>query len=223
MKDFFSQNDIQGIIFDCDGVLVDSEKLSCGALNVIFEKYFQVDIGTDYSPVTGKSVKDGFKYYIETFHIQVPPSLQLSDLYIEKERIYQDSARNSLESFPGVTELLDFLKKPTFSIAVASSGSHEKINFNLTQAKLDSYFSLITSSDEVVHGKPHPDLFLHCAQKIGVDPKHCLVIEDSVSGIKAAKAAKMLAVGVTNTFAEKNLVAAGADKIVTRLDELLSV
>ena len=223
MKDFFSQNDIQGIIFDCDGVLVDSEKLSCGALNVIFEKYFQVDIGTDYSHVTGKSVKDGFKYYIETFHIQVPPSLELSDLYIEKERIYQDSARNSLKSFPGVTELIDFLKKPTFSMAVASSGSHEKINFNLTQAKLDSYFSLITSADEVVHGKPHPDLFLHCAQKIGVDPKHCLVIEDSVSGIKAAKAAKMLAVGVTNTFAEKNLVAAGADKIVTRLDELLRV
>lgn len=221
MNDFFSQNNIQGIIFDCDGVLVDSEKLSCGALNVIFEKYFQVDIGTDYSHVTGKSLKDGFKYYIETHHIQVPPSLDLTELYVEKDRVYQNSAKNNLQSFPGVVDLLNFLKKTTFSIAVASSGSHEKIDFNLTQAKLDSYFSIISSADEVAHGKPHPDLFLLCAQKMGVDPKHCLVIEDSVLGIKAAKAANMLAVGVTNTFAKKSLVTAGADMIVTRLDELL--
>ncbi len=221
MEDFFSQNNIQGVIFDCDGVLVDSEKLSCSALNVVFEKHFQIDIGSDYSQVLGKSLKDGFKYYIETYKLTIPSSLQLSDLYLEKERAYLDLARNNLQAFSGVKELLNFLQNKSYKVAVASSGMLEKINFNLHQGKLETYFSIISSADEVQQGKPEPDLFLLSAKKMNLNPENCVVIEDSVSGIKAAKAANMYAVGVTNSFDEKDLLAAGADKIVTRIDELL--
>ena len=221
MKDFFSQNNILGVIFDCDGVLVNSEKLSCRALNVVFEKYFQTDIGTDYSHVLGKSLKDSFKYYIESFQLELPPSINLSELYLEKDLVYQKLARNNLESFPGVVELLDYLQDTSLTITVASSGTHDKINFNLQQGKLDKYFSLITSADEVQQGKPHPDLFLLSAQKMNLDPERCMVLEDSVSGIKAAKAAHMTTVGVTNSFSKEILHDSGADVIVHRLDELI--
>lgn len=221
MQDFFSQNNIKGVIFDCDGVLVDSEKLSCSALNVVFERHFQIDIGSDYSQVLGKSLKDGFKYYIETYNLIIPSSLKLTDLYNEKDRAYQDLARNNLQTFPGVKKLLNFLQNTSYKVAVASSGSLEKINFNLHQGKLEGYFSIISSADEVQHGKPQPDLFLLSAKKMNLNPENCVVIEDSVSGIKAAKAANMMAIGVTNSFDGQILLSAGADRIVTRLDELL--
>ena len=221
MKDFFSENNIKGVIFDCDGVLVDSEKLSCGALNVIFEKYFNIDIGTDYSPVIGKSLKDSIGYYLSAFQVKLPNTIKLQTLYREKDAAYQNLARNKLQPFSGVNELLEYLKQSSLEITVASSGSHEKIQFNLEQGKLQKYFSIITSADEVQYGKPNPDLFILSAKKLSLDPTNCLVIEDSVSGIKAAKAANMLAVGVTNTFDRKVLLNAGADKIITRLDELI--
>lgn len=222
MEDFFSKNsNIKGVIFDCDGVLVDSEVLSCGALNVIFKKYFNVDIGRDYSHVTGKSLKDGFKYYIETHHIQVPPSLRISDLYKEKDQAYMTVARNKLKLFPGVLELLEYIKKSNLGVSVASSGTPEKIKFNLEQGRITDYFKIITSANEVENGKPHPDLFLLSAQKLSLQPTECAVIEDSVSGIKAAKAANMIAIGVTNTFDEPTLQKAGADIIVTKLNELI--
>lgn len=221
MKDFFSQNNIKGVIFDCDGVLVDSEKLSCGALNVIFEKHFQVDIGTDYRPVIGKALKDSIGYFLKTFNIQLPSDFDLLTLYKEKDQAYQNLARNKLQLFSGVIELLEFLRKSQIIIAVASSGSHEKIHFNLEQGKIQQYFEIITSADEVKNGKPSPDLFLYSAKKMKIDPKMCLVIEDSVSGIKAAKDANMIAIGVTNTFEYKDLSEAGADKIVTKVNELV--
>ena len=221
MKDFFLENNIKGIIFDCDGVLVDSEKLSCKALNVVFEKHFNIDIGTDYSKVIGKALKDSFAYYFTTFNVDIDSSIDLRILYQEKDTAYQNLAINNLKSFPGVIELLNFLQKTTLKFTVASSGTHEKILFNLEQGRLKKYFSIITSADEVTNGKPQPDLFLLSAKKLNLEPESCLVIEDSISGIKAAKSANMLAIGVTNTFDSKSLQEAGADKIIERLDELL--
>ena len=78
--DFFSENKIHGVIFDCDGVLVDSELMSCSAINIIFEKYFHVDIGTDYTPVIGKKIADGFDYYINKFNVTVPAHINLQEL-----------------------------------------------------------------------------------------------------------------------------------------------
>lgn len=219
--DFFSENKIKGVIFDCDGVLVDSELMSCSAINIIFEKYFQVDIGRDYSQIVGKKVADGFDYYIKTFNITVPPHISLPDLYIQKDKEYQNLARNKLQTFPGVVSLLDYLQTNKLKMIVASSGTKDKISFNLHESSLEKYFSLITSSEEVKNSKPAPDLFLLSAKKLHLEPKNCMVIEDSRNGIKAAKAAGMIALGVTNTFKKEDLLQAGADIIVTRIDELI--
>lgn len=223
MTEFFSGNYIKGVIFDCDGVLVDSEKLSCNALNVIFERHFNVDIGRDYSPVVGKSVTDGIRYYLSKHNINVSDSVDIVKLGKEKDEAYMSVARNKLQSLPGVLDLLDYLQNKKILKSVASSGSINKITFNLEQSKLQKYFQIISSADEVKRGKPNPDLFLLSAKKMNLDPQQCVVIEDSVSGIRGAKAADMLAIGVTNTFDKNSLVSAGADVVVTRLDELLRI
>jgi phosphoglycolate phosphatase len=226
MENFFSKieskNEIIGVIFDCDGVLVDSEKLSCYALNLVFEKYFNVDIGSDYSNVLGKNLNDSFIYYFNKFNIRLPPPVTFENLYFEKDNEYQNLARDILRPFPGVVELLDFLKKKKIEVCVASSGTLEKIEFNLNQTKLRKYFNIITSSDEVTKGKPDPELFLLSAKKMQIDPNRCLVIEDSLSGIEAAKKANMTVVGVSNTFKTDELLQSGADKVVKRIDELIA-
>lgn len=209
----------KAVIFDCDGVLVDSEKHSCYALNVLFERLFGVDIGTDYSQVLGKSVKDGFQYYLSKHELTYDGNMEV--LYREKEQVYQDLVRGSLQAFPGVVDLIESLLSRGTLVAVGSSGSHEKIAFSLSQACLDSYFEVVVSSADVPRGKPFPDLFLRSSDLLGVDPSHCAVIEDSVSGVQAAKAAGMMAVGVTNSFPRAVLEEAGADIVVGSLEEFL--
>lgn len=223
MSDFFTKNSIKGVIFDCDGVLVDSEVLSCNALNVIFEKHFKIDIGNDYSPVIGKSVIDGINYYISKHKISVPASLDITKLGEEKDETFMSLARDTLKSFPGVIILLEYLQTEKISKCVASSGSLEKITFNLQETKLLKYFEIISSSQEVIKGKPNPDLFLLSAKKMNLRPEECVVIEDSVMGIKGAKAAHMMAVGVTTSFKKDDLLLAGADVIITRVDDLLTI
>lgn len=219
--DFFTHHNIKGVIFDCDGVLVDSELLSCGAINVIFEKYFNVDIGHDYSSIIGNRLEDTFKFYLEKFDISIPSTINLTDLYKQKDQEYQNLARGKLHLFPGVEELLKNLINRTIKISVASSGTPEKIKFNLHEGGLTKYFTILTSAVEVQNGKPHPDIFLLSAQKMHLKPENCLVVEDAVAGVKAAKAAGMMAVAVPNTFDKQFLIEAGADKIITRLDELI--
>ena len=214
--------DIQAIIFDCDGVLVDSEYYSCYALNILFEKYYNIDIGNDYTQVLGTSLKSTINYYFDKFKITNYTDSDLQKFFEEKDGIYKQLAKNKLKTFPGIEELIKFALKNDIKIAVGSSGTLNKILFSLRETGLDKYFKIITSSDEVIHGKPNPELFLITAKKLQLDPENCLVIEDSVSGIAAAKAANMKAIGITNTFSKDVLEKTMADKVIKNVLELLS-
>jgi len=115
-----------GIIFDNDGVLVDSEYLSCYALNILFENFFGIDIGKDYSNVLGTSDKYAIEYYL-TKHSII--EYDIENMVLEKSKIYFQIARDKLKTFPSLEKLL--LKLKNKKLAVASSGSHEKIKFSL--------------------------------------------------------------------------------------------
>ncbi|MHA2363449.1 MAG: HAD family hydrolase [Candidatus Hodarchaeales archaeon] len=216
----FENESVNGLIFDCDGLLVDSEPLSCYALNMLFEKYFNVDIGSDYSHVLGKTTKDSLDYYFREFNLSFD---DINLLLVEKDQIYQELAKESLKAFPGVREFIKFTLKMGYKLIVASSGSTEKILFSLTKTKLIDHFSTIVSSSEVTYGKPAPDLFLKAAEKLDLNPNQCIVFEDSISGIVAAKKASMLAIGITNTFPSNKLRSAGADLVVGSFSELLQM
>jgi beta-phosphoglucomutase-like phosphatase (HAD superfamily) len=96
-------NDIQAVIFDCDGVLVDSEEMSCYALNVVFLNEFGIDIGTDCSNVIGASLKFSLQYYLDKFNLSTADIQHLADL---KENAYYEVAKNRLISFPNCEEFI---------------------------------------------------------------------------------------------------------------------
>ena len=215
-----SLHDIKAIIFDCDGVLVDSEQYSCYSLNILLKRHFNIDIGNNYQAIIGKYLKDALNYYATRFNFVITDLEQLAQ---EKYLIYQELAKGKLKTFTGIEPFISFVQNAGKKIAVASSGELERILFSLRETHLLNYFqtSLITTGSEVSKGKPFPDLFLKSAQKIHVDPRDCLVIEDAPTGVIAGKTAGMNVAGITNTFSKEELLTAGADVIVKEIHELL--
>lgn len=197
-----------GFIFDCDGVLVDSEALSCGAwLPVLRRRGIAVEFD-DILPFIGKSDQA----LREHFSRQSGLVLE-SDAADEWQAQYFASALGRLASFPGLVELLEVLERRHAKLAVASSGPPAKICFNLEQAGLASRFGVVVSRVEVAQGKPAPDLFLLAAERLGLSPTDCAVVEDSVYGIQAARRAGMLALGFASSHSAAVLHEAGAHAV----------
>lgn len=171
------------VIFDCDGVLVDSERLA-----VRTEATILAGLGW---PLTESEIVDRFvgrsaRYMHEQVEHHVGRSI---DWEVEFEYHYRKVFESELVPVPGVVEALDAV---TASSCVASSGSHEKMEFTLgICGLLERFRGRIFSVDEVERGKPAPDIFLYAAAQMGILPGRCAVVEDSVSGVSAGLAAGM--------------------------------
>lgn len=177
------------VIFDCDGVLVDSERLS-----VEIDRRVLADLGWDLTQeeivhrFVGRSAAH-FRAEIEEHRGRPLPD----DWEEPYQRWYVEAFERELAPVPGILEALDGIVVPT---CVASSGSHEKIRRTLgLTGILPRFQGRIFSADDVSAGKPAPDLFLHAASALGVDPARCVVIEDSRFGVEAARAAGMRSFG----------------------------
>jgi len=171
------------VIFDCDGVLVDSERLA-----VRTEAEILAGLGW---PLSESEVVDRFVGRSASYmHHEIERHLSRSvDWDVEFERRYREVFEQELAPVPGIVAALDQITTLT---CVASSGSHEKMTFTLgLTGLLDRFDGRIFSVDEVANGKPAPDIFLYAASKMGVVPHRCAVIEDSVSGVTAGLAAQM--------------------------------
>ncbi|MFF0431525.1 HAD family hydrolase [Streptomyces sp. NPDC004327] len=180
---------IELVIFDCDGVLVDSERIAARV---------QVALGAELGwPLTEEEVVDRF---IGRSHAaireQVAARLGEETAAIWSERFEQrhrEAVDADLAAVDGLPEALAAITLPT---CVASSGSHDKMRHALGRTGLYDHFAgRIHSATEVSRGKPAPDLFLHAARSMGVDPAACAVVEDSRPGVEAARAAGMRAFG----------------------------
>jgi HAD superfamily hydrolase (TIGR01509 family) len=177
------------VIFDCDGVLVDSEIISCRT---------HADVLTRYGyPITPEQVFDRFLgRSAKQAHAEVEAELgrALPDEYHAalQDDLYR-TFEAELEAIAGIHEALDDIALPA---CVASSGSHQRMRISLGRTRLHERFAPnIFSASEVSNGKPAPDLFLFAARKMKTKPERCLVIEDSISGIIAARAAGMTVLG----------------------------
>ena len=171
------------VIFDCDGVLVDSERLAIRTEAEILSR-----LGW---PLTEADIVERFVGRSAAYmHQEIERHLGRSvDWDTEFEPHYQEVFEQELVAVPGVVEALNKITMPT---CVASSGSHEKMQFTLGRTDLlDRFSGRIFSVDEVEHGKRAPDIFLYAAEQMGAEPGRCAVIEDSVSGVTAGIAAQM--------------------------------
>ncbi|HLG89436.1 MAG TPA: HAD family phosphatase [Alphaproteobacteria bacterium] len=209
------------IIFDCDGVLIDSERIACEV-----EARALTEQGVPMEPhalarFAGTTTREMYRILEQETGVRLPPDYVANTR--EKLLAAFISEGDSL-LVPGVRETLDALAGR--AMCVASSSSHERLQRTLGQVALwDRFAPNIFSATEVTHPKPAPDLFLHAATRMSVRPEQCVVIEDSVFGIQAARAAGMKALGFcgaghcTAGHAER-LLAAGAAVTFDRMSEL---
>ncbi len=203
---------IRAVIFDMDGVLADSEPLINAAAIAMFKEKGLVVQPEDFLPFVGAGEERYIGGVAEKYHFKL-------DLSAAKQRtyeIYLDLVPSQLSAFPGVTNLVTRCRKAGLRVAVASSADEIKVVANLKKIGLpvESWDAVVTG-EQVKYKKPAPDIFLSAAQQLGVPPTQCVVVEDAVNGIQAAKAAGMRCVAVAQTFPGSRLQAAGIvrDKI----------
>lgn len=184
-----ASSDIGLVIFDCDGVLVDSERISVDIdRRVLGELGWTLTNEEIVHRFVGRSDAH-FRAEVEQ-HLGRPLEDDWDATY---EHWYREAFDRDLVAVPGVVEAIDALKVPS---CVASSGSHAKIRRSLTLTGLLTRFDgRIFSAEDVREGKPAPDLFLHAAAQLDVQPERCIVVEDSRFGVQAARTAGMRVLG----------------------------
>ena len=206
------------VIFDCDGVLVDSEPLANAVLHAELSRLgVELTLTESTALFTGLSLRSCLVIIEE--RLGGPPPRE----FMPRLRAgVIESFRRDLRAVPGVGDVLGTLEAPR---CVASSGSHEKIRFTLGLTGLDVFFddASIFSADDVARGKPAPDLFLHAAARMEAEPGACVVVEDSAPGVQAARAAGMRVLGFAARSDAGALTAAGAERAFDDMRELPSL
>ena len=199
---------VKGIIFDMDGVLTDSEPLINAAAVAMFRERGLVVQPEDFLPFVGTGENRYIGGVAEKYDFPLDIALAKKRTY----EIYLDLVPRQLRAFPGAQDLVHSCQKASLKIAVASSADLIKIEANLQQIGLPpKSWDAVVSAEDAAHKKPAPDLFLAAARKLGLAPADCVVIEDAVNGIQAAKAAGMRCVAVAQTFPAEKL---GASDLV---------
>jgi HAD superfamily hydrolase (TIGR01509 family) len=204
-----------GAVFDWDGVIIDSSAHH-------EESWERLAKEREYTLVPGH-FKKGFgrknDFIISNILGWTHEPALISELALRKEELYREIVREwGIAPLPGVTEWLTHLKENGIPCVVGSSTHRENILIGLEILRFTEYFAAFVTAEDVLHGKPDPEVFLKAAEKIGRSPEHCVVFEDALVGIEAAHRGGMKAVALATTNPIEALGA--ADIAVHRLDEL---
>jgi beta-phosphoglucomutase family hydrolase len=186
---------LKAVIFDMDGVIIDSEPLHFSVDQDIMKSYGISIEREDLEPFVGTTNPEMWTKLKETYKLCASVNDILSKQIREKINRLSSSG---LAPIDGITALLEMLQGRGVRIGLASSSPRRFIEAVLDSFGISSYFTSVVSGEEVVHGKPAPDVFLRAAEELGVHPQQCLVIEDSMHGIQAAKSAGMICIGYIN-------------------------
>ncbi len=202
----------KAVIWDMDGVIADTAPYHLKAWQQVFQKRGVNFTENDFRHIFGQRNDTIIKNVLGK---SVPLS-EIDAIAGEKEKSFRQSVRQHITPLPGAVELIKALKEHGFSIALASSAPIENIQLIFGGLDLNDCFQAIVSGREVKEGKPSPQGFLLAAKKLGVAPQNCIVVEDAVVGITAAKRAGMRCLAVTNTHPRTRLME--ADLIVDTLE-----
>ena len=212
--DPISQRMFSAVIFDMDGVIIDSEPRHERAFLDVFEQmgYGQTH-GVHFEHYIGRSDRAVWLDFISRHN----PKWSLDELTEWKQRHVIEILRREQPIFEGLPELVAQLAS-RHRLAVASGSVHPVIDAVLAMRSLRHHFPVVVSVQDVAQGKPAPDIFLRAAEMLGVEPATCCVIEDSAAGVTAARAAGMTAIAITNTLPAEKL--AHAHHIVRTYGEI---
>lgn len=203
----------QAVIWDLDGVIVDTEKAHFKAWVRLFHELGRSLSYEEFLPTFGRKNADILQGLLGR---DVPPS-EMMPLWEKKESYFREEA-HGLRPFSGVKRLLSCAQTEGYLQAIGSSAPLENIVLLLDKLGFLDYFASIVSAEDILRGKPDPEVFLLAARRLGVAPGQCVVIEDAVAGIQAAKAAGMAAIAVTNSRSRQEL--AQGDLVVASVAEV---
>lgn len=213
--------EIKAVLFDMDGLMIDTESLSTEAfINSAKAQGYNMT-KEETLKVLGFTKANIYQFWIDYFQgTNVDGKKLVDDHYDYIENVLYTVGP---EKMPYVEELLKYLKENNYKIAVASSSDTADIKNNLEKTKLEKYIDEIASGAEVENGKPAPDVFLLAAKRLGVDPKDCLILEDSKAGIKAGKASGAMVFMVPDMYTVDKECEDTADRILTNLGEVIEI
>ena len=204
------------IIFDCDGVLVDSERLANEVFARVLDEVCELKFTLDdmFDTFVGHSRAQCLQKIEDMIGEAPPPELDL-----RYQRDINEALERTVQAIDGIETVLESLSLP---YCVASSGSHDKMKMTLGKTELMRFFDgNIFSTSEVERGKPHPDIYLHAARSMGIDdPARCAVVEDSPIGVTGAVAAGMQVFGFAELMPAERLHQAGAHRVFERMPDL---
>lgn len=184
---------IEAVIFDMDGVIFDTERVYLEDWIKVFKQYGYDMKKEIYVSVMGTGRKNVKKVFKKEFGEELP----IEEMYIIKDKLLVEAVENNKIPLKlGAIELLDFLRDNGYKIALATSAKRDRMKMQLNGANLEEKFEALVCGDDVEKSKPNPDIFLKAANKLGVNPENCIVVEDSCAGIEAAHNAKMMGVHV---------------------------
>lgn len=208
---------MKAVIFDMDGVIIDSEPLHARLLLHTFDKYKIPFDPNDFDKYVGTTTPSLFEHLIALHRLP----FALDELSAYQAKITLDAIENDpIEPIDGIRELLQTLKDHSIPAAIASSSSMQLIVAVVRKFHLEEYFTCYTSGEDLPRSKPDPAIYLLTAEKLGVKPADCLVIEDAMHGVQAALAANMTCIGFQNPNSGKQDLSK-AHKIVRRIKDIV--
>jgi beta-phosphoglucomutase len=204
----------RAVLWDLDGVIADTAFCHFLSWQQAFRKS-----GVNYT-------NDEFKHHFGQRNDLIIRSIlgtdvsvnEIREIALDKETFFRQNIIKDLKGFPGVVNLLRVLRENGIKSGIGSSAPLDNIRLVLSQLGIEDYFQAIATGQEVTEGKPSPQIFLLAAKRLNVDPVYCIVIEDAVAGVKAAKSGGMLCIAVTNTHPASSL--SKADLVVDSLEKV---
>lgn len=206
---------VEGVIFDMDGLMFDTEPVWTEAWTPTL-----ATVGLEFNPELADAARGTSGSSMEAVVHRFLPDVDAKHI---RETLYKTAHAMMEEGVPkktGLDEMLDFLKAQGVPLAVASSSSQELIDLHLRNGGVREYFSELVSGDGLEHPKPAPDIFLKAAAALGVDPAHTLVLEDSLSGVRAGVAGGFVTVMVPDMVAPDDFARENATRICGSLHEV---
>lgn len=210
---------IKAVLFDMDGLMIDTEPLHLQAFNEVLKHYGKYLTEEENSErYLGLSDKDEAEDMILRFDLPI----SAEKLCNMKSKSYKQFLKNKLVAKPGLVKLLTELSQNEYQIAIASSSALEEIETVIGRLNINSLINAYCSAQEVDHGKPAPDVYLLVAKKLRVQSKECLVLEDAPRGVQAGKAAGMTVFAIPSQYT-KGQDFSQADKVLNSLSEVFNL
>jgi len=212
---------LKGLIFDVDGVIADTEAVNARATIKVFADFFNLQgvQRQDFEAGLGRGAEAYVQAAAKVHNFELDPDQLALATQKRQEYFLKMLEQEPLPPFPGITELIEQATAcQDFRVGIATSSTREKSEAVLKSARTPYHQMAYVNGSDIKNKKPHPELFLTCAQKMGIPPQQCVVIEDAPNGIEAAKAAGSKCIAVTNSTSADKLK--DADLIVDSLEQV---